>query len=161
VFTRLTISTVFLAATAVAAQAQAPAAPQTAVRADFIKNLDASFDKADTNNDGFISAQEMQSMEARTVASAQEKVDAQVTAQFQKLDADKNGSLSLAEFKAAARVKPNQSPQDLLAKFDSNKDGKISKAEYQSLPLSAFDRADTNKDGKVTPEEQAKARGGR
>jgi Ca2+-binding EF-hand superfamily protein len=157
VFTRLTISTLFLAATAVAAQAQAPAAPEAAVRTDFVKNLEASFDKADANNDGFITAQEMQSMEAKGIAAAQEKVDAQVTAQFQKLDTDKNGSLSLAEFKAAARVKANASPQDLLAKFDTNKDGKVSKAEYQALPLAAFDRADTNKDGKVTREEQAKA----
>ena len=156
-FTRLTFATVFLAATAVAAQAQAPAAPEAAVRTDFVKNLEASFDKADANNDGFITAQEMQSMEAKGIAAAQEKVDAQVTAQFQKLDTDKNGSLSLAEFKAAARVKANASPQDLLAKFDTNKDGKVSKAEYQALPLAAFDRADTNKDGKVTREEQAKA----
>ncbi|MCH8616949.1 EF-hand domain-containing protein [Sphingomonas sp. SM33] len=156
-FTRLTFATVFLAATAVAAQAQAPAAPEAAVRTEFVKNLEASFDKADANNDGFITAQEMQSMEAKGIAAAQEKVDAQVTAQFQKLDTDKNGSLSLAEFKAVAKVKANASPQDLLAKFDTNKDGKVSKAEYQALPLAAFDRADTNKDGKVTREEQAKA----
>ena len=128
-FTRLTFATVFLAATAVAAQAQAPAAPEAAVRTDFVKNLEASFDKADANNDGFITAQEMQSMEAKGIAAAQEKVDAQVTAQFQKLDTDKNGSLSLAEFKAAARVKANASPQDLLAKFDTNKDGKVTREE--------------------------------
>ena len=40
-FTRLTFATVFLAATAVAAQAQAPAAPEAAVRTDFVKNLTA------------------------------------------------------------------------------------------------------------------------
>ena len=157
---RLLIATAFLAGAAVAAQAQAPAAPapaQTVARADFEKNLDASFDKADSNNDGFISRAEVQSMEARTIQQAQEKVDAQVTEQFSKLDTDKNGSLSLAEFKAAAKVKPNQSPEDLLGRFDSNKDGKVSKGEYKALPLGAFDRADLNKDGKVTLEEQAKA----
>lgn len=46
---------------------------------------------------------------------------------------------------------------DMLARLDSNKDGKISLAEFSAPALNRFDAADTNKDGVVTPEERRAA----
>jgi Ca2+-binding EF-hand superfamily protein len=79
--------------------------------------------------------------------------------EFALLDKDKNGQISLAEFKAAAAAKMAQIPEITLQKFDANKDGKVSAAEFKGPVLAAFDRADTNKDGKLSPEEKKKASG--
>ena len=73
--------------------------------------------------------------------------------EFSALDQDKNGQVSLAEFKAGATARVAQSPEVTLQRFDSNKDGKISPAEYGAPVLSVFDRTDANKDGQVTADE--------
>ena len=74
--------------------------------------------------------------------------------EFAQMDQDKNGQVSLAEFKAAApRPSLPAIPHAALQPLDTNKDGKVSPAEFRAPTLAAFDRADANKDGKVTPEE--------
>ena len=59
---------------------------------------------------------------------------------------------------AVPAVKPNQSPQQIIASFDSNKDGKISTQEYDAKPVASFDRIDTNHDGMISPQELQAAR---
>jgi Ca2+-binding EF-hand superfamily protein len=156
--TRILIATALLAGTAVAAQAQNAQVPN---RADVVKKLDDGFNQLDKNNDGFLNKDEVAAAESKALQQAQNNVDAKIAEQFSKIDADKNGSITLAEFKAAAKVRSNQSPEEILSKWDANKDGKVSAAEFKGTALAAFDRADLNHDGKISPDEQAKARAAR
>jgi Ca2+-binding EF-hand superfamily protein len=129
------------------ALAQAPAAPsQENTRAAVQKIADGRFGEGDVNNDGFLSADELQNMTAK----ATQQVVAQMEQQFTAMDTDKNGQVSLAEFKAAAtaRVSPNSAAA--LQRFDANKDGKVSPAEFRTPVLATFDQVDANKDGIVT-----------
>src|SRR5215213_3310508 len=88
------------------ALAQAPAEPsQQNTRAEVQKIADSRFGEGDVNNDGFLSREELQNLTAK----ATQNVVAQMEQQFTAMDTDKNGQVSLAEFKAAAtaRVAPN------------------------------------------------------
>ena len=75
---------------------------------------------------------------------------------FRKMDANKDGSLTLQEYNAALVATPirkaNATP--VLSRLDSNKDGKISLAENRTPSMAQFDRADSNKDGTLTAAEQ-------
>ena len=146
----------------VAAGAQAQTAPaETGIpqdRAALVKQLDEGFGRVDVNNDGFLSRDEVMGAAAKAVAKAQENADAKFAEEFAKLDTDKSGQLSLAEFKAAAKLRARTSPDEALTRLDANKDGKISEAEFKSRTLAQFDAVDTNKDGKLSEDEKAKAR---
>ena len=160
-----------LAAAAAAAAAVSPAqaqtapqaapqtaTPQTADRAQLAKQLDEGFDRVDTNNDGFLSREEINAAGAKSLQQAQQGFDEKVQQEFNRLDSDKNGQLSLAEFKAAAKLKTSVTPDQTLQRLDANKDGRVSAAEFKDRTLAAFDQLDLNKDGMDTPDEQAKAR---
>jgi Ca2+-binding EF-hand superfamily protein len=54
-------------------------------------------------------------------------------------------------------LKPNVTPEQLIAKLDTNHDGKISAAEFKAPQLQGFDKIDTNHDGVITPQEAAAA----
>ena len=136
-----------------AAVAQTKPAPKESLRADVAKTVDQNFDKGDVNNDGFLSRAEIQ----RMTAKATQQVVARMEREFTEMDKDKNGQVSLAEFKTSATAKIAQNPEATLQKFDSNKDGKVSPAEFRNPVLATFDRVDTNKDGKVSPDEAQKA----
>jgi Ca2+-binding EF-hand superfamily protein len=142
----------FFALSVIAGTAAAQA-PQPTVRTEIVKQLNQNFDKGDVNNDGFLSRNEVQSMTAKGNQQLMQKLEQE----FRVLDKDKNGQISLAEFKAAAAAKMAQIPEITLQKFDANKDGKVSAAEFKGPVLAAFDRVDTNKDGKLSPEEKKKA----
>ena len=138
------------------APAQAPAAPsQQNTRIEVQKVADTKFGEGDVNNDNFLSSAELQNMTAR----ATQQVVAQMEQQFTAMDTDKNGQVSLAEFKAAATAKVGLNPEAALQRFDANKDGKVSAAEFRAPVLSTFDRVDANKDGIVTQDEARKAQG--
>jgi Ca2+-binding EF-hand superfamily protein len=80
-------------------------------------------------------------------------------AEFNRLDTNHDGQLSKAEFMAAAPpVRARETPQQLIAAMDGNKDGKISLQEYEAAPLSNFNKLDTNHDGTVSPQEMQAAR---
>lgn len=88
--------------------------------------------------------------------------DARMAEHFGQADTDKNGQLSLAEFKAMKHTDHGKRGEMMgrmkakLEKADSNKDGQISKAEAQNdLPHLAqnFDQIDTNKDGQISKTE--------
>jgi Ca2+-binding EF-hand superfamily protein len=148
VYRILLITLGLLAGTAAAAQT-----PQVKARGDVQKQIDANFDKGDTNNDGFLNRAEIQAMTSKALDSLQPKLEAE----FKVLDKDGNGQISLAEFKSAAAAKLAQNPELTLSRFDSNKDGKVSGAEFRAPVMAAFDKVDTNKDGKVTADEAKKA----
>jgi Ca2+-binding EF-hand superfamily protein len=154
-----------IAFAAVAAQAQTPAQPSVnqtpPSRAEVSQKLDEGFNRVDTNNDGFLSRDEVNAAGVKAVAQAQENMDEKAQEEFKKLDADKNGQLSLTEFRAAVKVNAKATPDEALQRLDSNKDGKISSAEFKAQTLAGYDKADLNKDGKLTAEEIAKAKANR
>jgi EF-hand domain pair len=54
---------------------------------------------------------------------------------FEFLDADKDGSLSVTEVGTlAARIPDKPKPEEVLARWDTDKDGKVSKAEFDARP---------------------------
>lgn len=150
----LVLAAGLLAGTAAAAQTP-PAAPPVdqTVRTEVVKALDENFGKADVNNDGFLSEQEVGSLTART----NQQLLARLDAEFKSLDKDKNDQLSIEEFRAAGAARMAMLPAAALQRLDTNKDGKVNPAEFKALPLAAYDRIDKNKDGKITPEERAAA----
>jgi hypothetical protein len=139
------------------AQAPAPAPSQQNTRVEVQKIADTRFGEGDVNNDGFLSSTELQNMTAR----ATQQVVAQMEQQFTAMDTDKNGQVSLAEFKAAATARVAPNPEASLQRFDTNKDGKVSQAEFVAPVLATFDRVDANKDGIVTQDEARKSAQGR
>ena len=152
------IALALLSGGAALAQAPAtpPAAPQQNSRVEVQKVTDTRFDEGDINNDGFLSREELQTMAVK----AAQQVVAKMEQEFASMDADKNGQVSLAEFRTATMAKMAPNPELALQRFDANKDGKVSTAEFRAPVLATFDRLDANKDGTISPEE-ARAGAGR
>jgi Ca2+-binding EF-hand superfamily protein len=148
-----------LLALATPAFAQAPAAPANAniTRAQVVAELNAAFGRVDTNKDGVITVAEANAAQQRVAAERAKEIEQGVAAQFAKLDKDKNGQLSLAEFKAGSPPVRLAGGEQVLNLLDTNKDGKVTSAEFQAQRLRAFDSVDTNHDGTVTQLERQAA----
>jgi Ca2+-binding EF-hand superfamily protein len=76
--------------------------------------------------------------------------------QFQKIDLNKDGRLTLDEIQAAHR----EHAAARFAEKDANKDGKLERTEVPRMPDEMFKRLDANNDGALTPDELA-AKGAR
>lgn len=81
-------------------------------------------------------------------------------ANFSRLDRNKDGAVSKADFKRLARFKPQAAERldALIAAMDTDKDGKVTRTEFAAAPMPLFNRADTNGDGKIDASEMAVAR---
>lgn len=153
---------------AIAAAAAAPAAaqdtaaaqaPTQMTRAEMAKNIDARFAAIDTNKDGVLSRDEIAAVQSKVLEQAQAARQQRMETEFKKLDTDNNGSLSLAEFRLAAPpVRAGDTPEQVIAEIDANKDGRVTPDEYRTGPLANFDRLDTNNDGTLTQQEAAAGR---
>jgi hypothetical protein len=157
------ILTAFILASATPALAQAaPAAqgPQPIPKTAFMQRIDSNFVSVDANKDGFTDRAELEAAESRALTARKAEMLKEREAAFRRLDADKNGSLTLQEFNAvaAAQALPKADAAPILSRFDTNKDGKVSLAENRGPAMAQFDRADTNKDGTLSVEEQRAAR---
>lgn len=134
-------------------------APKPMTRAEFTTSVDARFAAVDTNKDGALSSAEIAAVQQRSLQQAAATQQQRMEAEFRKLDTNKDSQLSMAEFKAAAPgVRASETPAQMIAQIDSDKNGSISAAEYRALPLANFQRMDANKDGIVTPQEVQAAR---
>jgi hypothetical protein len=157
----LTASLLAAAGPPVAQGAPAPArTPQPIARAAYLQRIDAVFSAVDTSKDGVVDKAEIETAETKALAARKAQLINEREAGFHKLDANKDGMLSLTEFNAPLIAqplpKPNATP--MIAKLDTNKDGKVSMAENRAPAAAQFDRADTNKDGSLSVAEQQKAR---
>ncbi len=148
-----------VAGTATAQNASAPAS-QSITRTIYMQKLDESFVAVDANKDGFMDRAEIESAEVRGMTARKAALLKRQEGVFQKLDVNKDGSLSMQEFSApvasAAIRKGNAAP--VLGRLDTNKDGKISLAENRVPSMAQFDRADTNKDGSLSADERARVK---
>lgn len=166
-----------LAATlGVAAYAAAPDGPPK-TRAEVQARVADHFKKADANGDGFVTKAEMDAARATMKEKSAERREERREQRFAKLDTDKDGTLSKAEYS----VRPERKDGDRkgmhrghgkhgmrhggpmgggmwFERADANKDGKVSLAEASAGALAMFDRVDTNKDGTISPEEHKAAR---
>lgn len=143
------------------AQSGSGSAPQAMTRAQLAAELDARFNSVDANRDKSLDKAELDAVHARTVAEAKANLDKRIETEFARLDGNKDGQLSLAEFKSGASGPRVQPAAEMLKQLDRNGDGKVGHDEYRNTPLSNFDRIDTNKDGTVSVQEQAAARSSR
>jgi len=142
------------------AQAAAPAqGPQPLSKATFMQRIDNAFVAVDSNKDGFADRAELEAAENKGLAARKQALLKEREAAFRKLDADKNGTLTLQEFNAVASAQalPKADVAPLLNRMDTNKDGKISLAENRGPAMAQFDRADTNKDGTLSVDEERAA----
>ena len=127
--------------------------PVPVPRTDFIKTMDLEFGTIDADKNKIVIAAEIEQF-LRSAAELRARQNAR--AQFVRLDADKNGQLSIAEFERLAGAAPRVNPAPVLALTDLNKDGKVSLVEYRTAKLANFDRMDADKDGVVSvPEMKA------
>lgn len=151
-----TLILVSSSAPALAQAASAPAASRPVTRAAFLQRIDSNFAAIDSNKDGFTDKAEIEAAETRAMANRKSSQIKQREAAFQRLDKDRNGSLSLQEFnsEASAQQVPKANAAPRLARLDTNKDGKISAAENRAPAVARFDRLDTNKDGTLSAQEQ-------
>ena len=154
-------STAMFASSALAAQTP-PAgakASEPRTRASLLQSLNARFGSFDLNADGTLTADELEKAQEKRVAEMKAGIDKEIQAAFAKLDADRNGQLSLQEYRAAAPdiAVDEQKLTQIVGTLDTNKDGKVTREEFGAPTLAGFDRVDANKDGTVTPEERQKA----
>ena len=124
-------------------------APQVSTRGDVQKQVDTNFDKGDTNNDGFLNRAEIQAMTSKALEGVQPKLEAEFKAldkdgngqislaefkaaaaaklaqnpdlTLSRFDANKDGKISGAEFRAPVMA--------AFDKVDTNKDGKVTADE--------------------------------
>lgn len=178
---------------AIASTAQTPAtAPTTAphghmrhamkteTRADVNGRVAKMFARLDANHDGFITQTEIDALQAqRAQRMEQRAAKFDPSKMFDRLDLNHDGQITVAEAEAAraqrAEAKGGKPAKanatafgGLFARADTNKDGVISKAEFDTMGQQMkarmekagmnrghmggrmFETADTNKDGKVS-----------
>jgi Ca2+-binding EF-hand superfamily protein len=135
-------------------------------RDDVSAKVKEMFTKVDTSSDGVITREEADAARATMRGKMREH-------RFKQLDANKDGSISSAEFEAAPRPGMGEGPGDakhehkghhmgghgmggmkLFDRADTDKNGKVTLAEATSAALAHFDAVDTNKDGAISREER-------
>lgn len=119
-------------------------------RTTFIQLMDADFKQRDFDNDGKATRAEVEQFEKQNSVIKAQQANREL---FLRLDTDKNGLLSSAEF--AGLIPPTSFPDvsDIMKRFDSNRDQIITLVEYRAATLSNFDQRDIDKDGVLSGSE--------
>ncbi|KQZ02734.1 signal transduction protein [Caulobacter sp. Root1455] len=105
----------------------------------------AALDKADADHDGYVTRDEFRASRA---------------AQFQRLDRNDDGVVTLSEFPRLARSnRPKaQALKTVITHADRDGDGRVTRAEFVDGPAPLFDRADRDQDGRLSRDEVAAVR---
>jgi Ca2+-binding EF-hand superfamily protein len=134
-----------------------PAKPAVVVpdlpRADFIALMDADFKKRDLDGNGKATRAEVEEFTKRAATAAAQEQNREL---FQRLDVDKNGLITPAEFAALIPAPKFIDVSAEMIRFDSNRDQIITLVEYRTTTLANFDRLDLDKDGILTAAELPK-----
>jgi Ca2+-binding EF-hand superfamily protein len=161
-----------------AAPAANTKAEQPLTRAMVQSRVAAMFSKLDANHDGFITKDELSTVEAQRAQNIEERAAKFDPSKiFDRIDANHDGKITLAEVNAlrskragaAAGAQPQETSfKGILAQADTNKDGVVTRAEFEvvgqqikarmqraaatpgAMATRMFDVADTNKDGRVS-----------
>ena len=132
--------------TAALAAAMALLIPHLCVHADeHGSRMEAHFKKADKDNDGSLTRDEA-------------KVMPRVAKNFDAIDADKSGTITLAEMQAAMQKMAKEAHKRGAERFkaaDKDADGSLTREEAKAMPRVAknFESVDADKSGTVTAKE--------
>jgi Ca2+-binding EF-hand superfamily protein len=152
-------------------------------RADVPVHVQRMFTGLDVNRDGFVTRDEIASLQARFDDRMAKGAPKRAARMFDRLDTNHDGRITQAEVdaarsaRAAAKgktIKARRGPSALFLRADANKDGTITRAEFDAATASGkiklrhanmrgsaivrmFDTADSNKDGRVSLEEAQQA----
>jgi Ca2+-binding EF-hand superfamily protein len=165
-------------------------------QSEFQQSRDKWFADLDANKDGFVTADELKAFGDKMHAEWAKKHGDQATNNqpdankkhgdfsqriLQRVDTDKDGKISKAEFDAEGsklfarlddngdgKISENEMPQRHWARFggqmfdrmDADKDGKVTKAEFQAAGDRMFQRLDKNGDGIIEKDEMQPPHGG-
>jgi Ca2+-binding EF-hand superfamily protein len=174
------------------AAAHAPGAEHVQTRDQVVAKVREHFARLDTNRDGALTQAEADAgqamMKQRIVQKLGERGDRKLkmqhrdpTAAFDRLDADKNGSISRDEFAKGHEMRIERRVErrggdagapgapramkmhrmggmgmggHMFAMADANKDGRVTLQEATDAAVRHFDMADANRDGRITPDER-------
>lgn len=178
---------------------RAPMAAKVHTRAEVGTHVRTMFERLDSNRDGFVTKAEAQAAKAargdrgdrrgkrieRRGAGSPDRRTANRGAMFDRIDSNRDGSLSRSEFEAAPmrqqrRVamrsdgQPGARPEGMRMRgmrmgmgglrgpmfdmADANRDGRVTLQEATAAAHRHFDMADANRDGQVTPQERMQMR---
>ncbi|WP_395016635.1 hypothetical protein [Dongia sp.] len=160
---------------------------------EFQQSRDKWFADLDTSKDGYVSADELKAFGDKMHAEWAKKHGDQADKPdankkhgdfsqriLERVDADKDGKISKAEFDAEGskmfgkldensdgKIAESEMPQRHWAKFggrmfdrmDADNDGKVTKAEFQAAGEQMFQRMDKNGDGIIEKDEMQKPQG--
>jgi Ca2+-binding EF-hand superfamily protein len=178
------------AALAALAAAPAPAQPdgegpgrfaQPQTRAAVQARVQARFERADSDRDGFVTRDEVEARAEARRGQMQERRGERREQRFDRLDSNHDGALSRAEFEAPRAVRGGERGErgrfarrggrggGMMARFgarafaamDLDSDGRVAFAEAQRAALQRFDRIDSNRDGTISLNERQAARAAR
>lgn len=125
-------------------------------RSEYLAVMDAEFAKMDADQNGWVTAQEASTKLNR---DTQQQVMAANQQIFQRLDENRDGQLSAAEFAKLAAAPPPADPANFMGRVDLNQDGQVTLVEHRTVMLATFDNLDADKDGVVTPSEMQAGQG--
>jgi Ca2+-binding EF-hand superfamily protein len=152
-------------------------------RSDVPARIDKTFKQLDLNHDGFVTRDEIASLQARFDDRMSKSGPKRAARMFDRMDTNHDGKITQAEVdaertkRATAKgktPKASRGRSSIFLKADANKDGIVTRAEFDAATTSGkiklrhvnmrgsavvrlFDDADTNKDGRVSLDEAQKA----
>lgn len=159
-----------LVAASLAAVQGAPMRPDRdadVTRAQVIERVDERFARLDANNDGRFTPEEGRALHERRRGEMANRV-------FDRIDADRNGSISREEMSQARAQRGARRGQRMaagpgmrgrrmmrrqrMAMHMFGEDGVATREEFRQRALERFDRADADRNGTLTAEERRAAR---
>jgi Ca2+-binding EF-hand superfamily protein len=119
--------------------------PSLATAAGAGDSMEQAFKKADKDHDGSLDREEAKALP-------------RVAKNFDQIDTDKSGTVTLAEIYASAKKVAREMEERNKAKFDAadkDHDGTLDREEAKVFPRIAknFDQIDADKDGTLSPDE--------